>query len=267
MNLMPRSGYFKIGSVFFLVILSCALAASAAITEPPRVKVNKDKIAVFPPDEKGQVWVHGEAGAIYSTSEVTAELGNLTTGDKISVEIKEDGGFDVIIRAAARDKVRITARNRQRMKSIGTFDVPDTLSNSDKLSSLMDSLQNKASPGTPSSTPPAVSAASSVPATTASASADHAHLAILITVVDTTTGRIIAADRITGDAQTKTAPDDLLPKLGQNLIAKCFETISKELKNPRTAPPTRLEPAGKVTSAPPAAKPFCDPNHPAQPKP
>jgi len=275
MNLIQRSRSFKIGQVFFLAFLLCSIAAQAAITELPRVKVNKDKITVFPPDENGQVWIHGEAGAIDSTSEVTAELANITSRDKKSVEVKEDGSFEAIIRAAAKDKVRITARNRQRMRSIGTFDVPDTLSNNDKLSKLMDSLQkNKPSLENQAPAAPAAPATPATPATTP-APQNQVNLAIMITVVDIATGRILAVDRITGAAQTKTGQDDLLPKLGQNLIAKCFETISKELKNPRSAPPTRLEPSGKGTSVPsaacpaknPAARPLCEPNQPGQTQP
>jgi hypothetical protein len=98
------------------------MGQSGTIT--PKVKVHKERITVLPPDAQGLVRVAGSAGAVESTSEVTAYLRDETTRQRSPFEVRRDGSFAAAMSLAAGDRLRVYARSAEGKQSYGTFDVP-----------------------------------------------------------------------------------------------------------------------------------------------
>jgi hypothetical protein len=108
-----------------LVVMSLILPAAGATEAPEsKVKVHKKHIRVLPPDEQGMVSVVGKPGAISSSSAVSLEIANVTTGVSLAAEQESDGSFAMKIAGVAGDKIRVYARNAEGKKSRGTFKVP-----------------------------------------------------------------------------------------------------------------------------------------------
>ena len=105
-----------------LTVLLVFVGSAAAASN--RTKVNKRLISVSPPDANGMVTVHGSAGAISNPTDVAAKIINMLTKDEVTVELRPDGSFDELIRAAIGQDVRVIARKQRGNTSRGTVEVP-----------------------------------------------------------------------------------------------------------------------------------------------
>jgi hypothetical protein len=229
---------------------------------PTRLKVNKSFITVWAPDEQGLVYVHGNSGAVESTSRATLQIINLTDNHKIPVSVNEDGGFQAKIKAVGGAKIKVLARNQQGERSYGTFTVPtdpNTQTDPDNQPQPQpcqsQSLQPQPQPLTNQQqliiSQPFPSSLTDV------SPGDAAELAVIITVVNTNTGDIIAAKHIAGPTSAITGQTKVLEAIAKNIIAKCTTIIMLEFK--RSFP--------GITKTPEKPKDNISPDSPSNSKP
>jgi len=174
-------------------------APTAANVQPPnKVKVHKDLISIAPPDQNGLVLVTGQPGAIEATSNANLRIVNLTTKLIVTSLPNKDGSFQARISAAPVDQVRVYARNQQGKRSYGTFSVP--------------------------------AVASSTPVTHTGPN----NIAVVVMVIDTTTGRIVATRQIAGTVPKTDAPYD---HIAYNITSKCAATVESILQIRTEQPP------------------------------
>lgn len=229
--------------VVLLTLLSlCTCAAYQEAAGAQAVKVHKHLISVMPPDEAGIVQVHGEPGAIASDEPVSLHIENVADGQKVIVQAYEDGAFSGGIAADAGQKVRVVARNRQG-RSIGTFMVPLWTAQSRQ-------VESKEPPAEQPQPPPADPMGPT-------------RVAVIVVVVDTDTGEVLAAERIAGEARRFPRTPGNLTAYAQSLVRRCLSAVRQELRlvKPsiaRPAPP----PVPIATENMPTADEPDDPNTP-----
>ena len=223
----------KIICMIVLVVLIPFLCKPLSVHGQAKVKVHKPFVTVSVPNEQGVVQVTGAAGAVQSDGPVTVQIINLRSEEKIPVILNEDGSFSGVIAAVADDKIRILARNQKGKRSYGTFTVsPRTLIGSEGQLPV-ESAVKKPSEATSekSDTKSSLLLSPAVEQKPAPVPKNESiELAVIITVVNTSTGEIVAAKRIAGATRAKQSQPRLLAAVIQNIIGKCSAVVNAELK-------------------------------------
>ena len=191
---------------WWLSIVICLVTVGQLAAQPivsPRVKVHKRLISVSAPNADGLVLVKGAAGAIETTSSVSLYVENLKNKVRIVFDMADDGSFATAIAVEPGQKIRITARNLEGKKSIGTFTVPGVAE-------------------TPTAPPPAAPPKRTIGETTG-------NTVIVLLAIDTATGRIVANRQIAGSlGGSAESPADLVNKL----LDRCVTIISDAYNRP-----------------------------------
>jgi len=208
-----------------IILVGLGLVGPGAVWGEQAVKVHKDMVKVYPPDEQGKVVVVGGAGAITSNNPVKVDLIHLGRNEKVPMEINTNGSFRAEIAAVSGEKIRVLARNKEG-RSYGTFTVPPKL---------------KSAAGEPKQLQPLIEKIEAVsevkispvwrPAGTADKlKNDEMELAVIITVVDTKTGEIAAVRRIAGVSKAKQDQKEAWGKVVDNIMEKCARVVEAELQ-------------------------------------
>jgi len=205
------------------------------------VKVHKQFVAVSPPDERGIVAVTGRGGAVEHIDPVTVQLIRLSDNYKIPVLLNEDGSFEATISAKAGEKVRVLARSREGRRSYGTFTVPAGTSpsqtrersrNEINVTGQTTDLAQPVNSISLSTFEPVVSDTIGLrQKPSESPKNETIELAVIITVVNTNNGRIVAARRIAGPACTPSEQKDCLMAVVRDIMNKCTNVVKAELKH------------------------------------
>jgi len=217
-----------------LVLLGMLVIAPMMRGAEPEVKVHKDKISVTAPDGQGMVLIKGAAGAIESTGRASLQLENLSTQERIDGEMEGDGGFAVKITAAAGQKVRVWARNEEGKKSYGTFTVPGDSGETAKDKGDTTGSQNLPAPRRP--------AERRLPK-----QAEAKNLAVVVMVVDTGTGEVLASGRIAGVPKEGMRDEEQYALSAQRIVSKSITAAKGELQ-PGVVRENQLGPREKALS-------------------
>ena len=211
-TLMQRA---RLRNISLLILIVAVTAGSTAQQEqsPAGLKLHKQFITVSLPDEDGLVLVHGATGAIESTGPISLRIVNLTTKAKLPMQLNPDRTFQAAVAAQPGEKIRIYARNKEGKQSYGTFTIP------------------AAAPATPLTV--------SSPIATAAANPADASITVIITVIDTNNGDILASKCIAVPTAHKPASPS---QLAHRIITQCSTAIDSlswpKDKKTLTLPPT-----------------------------
>ncbi len=235
--------------ILFLTLTVFAISNLPVLAQS-RVKVHKDLIEVYQPNEQGLITVVGQAGAIGFVGEVVARLENLTSKDKIDIPVNPDGSFRAVIAADTQDKVRVRARNRDG-SSYGTFSVATARPG------VTDNIQISPAPDIArqllKDKEPLKPLVPLKPLSAGPNYDDCLGLAVIITVVDTTSGQVVAAQRIAGLSRFKVDRKESFDALVQKIIKRCINVVQSELQRPnlnmdkKVTESDRVEESDKVT--------------------
>ncbi|MCK4628759.1 MAG: hypothetical protein KAT56_07125 [Sedimentisphaerales bacterium] len=227
---------------YFCLLTGIALSmfpTSAKGLQP--IKVHKQFVAVSPPDERGMVAVVGRGGAVEHIDPATVQLIRLSDNHKIPVLLNEDGSFEAAISAKAGEKVRVLARSREGRRSYGTFTVPAGTLPSPTKQRLRNEIN--VTDKTTDQTQPVNSISLSIFEPVVSDTIglhqkplkapknETIELAVIITVVNTNNGRIVAARRIAGPACVPSEQKGCLTAAVRNIMNKCTNVVKAELKH------------------------------------
>ena len=210
-------------------VFAAVAVANEAAGAQQAVKVRKPLVTVGAPDENGQVEILGEPGAIRSADAVTVRIQNLATGQRTNVQVYEDGGFNAWIGAQPGQKVKIVAANRNG-KSQGTFTVPSPAT-----------MQITAQ----STTDPIVVGTEQAPQSDQAqgrwappAGASIRQMAVVVTVIDTASGEILASEYVSGVPKLTARHATKYRQIADNILRRCVLAIRSQLA--QTGPPDRL---------------------------
>ena len=225
----------------YCLLLGIALSmfpVSAGGQQP--IKVHKPFITVSSPNEQGMVTIVGRGGAVEYIGSVTVQLIRLSDNYKIPVTLGEDGSFEAEISAKVGEKIRVLARGQEGRRSYGTFTVPagappgPTEQRSNDEISVTDQSADQPQPVSSvslSTWEPVVSDTISLPQKPAEKSKDETiELAVIITVVNTNSGRIVAARRIAGPTRARPEQTNLFNAVVKNIIDKCTAVAMAEFR-------------------------------------
>jgi hypothetical protein len=200
------------------------------------IKVHKPFITVSSPNDEGMATVVGRGGAVEYIGSATAQLIRLSDNYKIPVTLGEDGSFEAEISAKVGEKIRVLARGQEGRRSYGTFTVPagapsgPTEQRSNDEISVTDQPQPVSSVSL-STLKPAASDTISLPQKPSEKSKDETiELAVIITVVNTNSGRIVAARRIAGPTRARPEQTNLFNAVVKNIIDKCTAVAMAEFR-------------------------------------
>ena len=214
------------------------------------IKVHKPFITVSSPNEQGVVTVVGRGGAVEHIGSATVQLIRLSDNYKIPVMLGEDGTFEAEISAEAGEKIRVLARSQEGRRSYGTFTVPagappgptrqrsnDEISVTDQSADQSADQPQSVSSVSLSTWEPVVSdtiALSQKPLKTSETG--RVELAVIITVVNTNSGRIVAARRIAGPTRALPEQTNLFNAVVKNIIDKCTAVAMAEFRRRACSP-------------------------------
>ncbi|MBN1765929.1 MAG: hypothetical protein JW860_11770 [Sedimentisphaerales bacterium] len=221
--------------LFTLVfVLPCQLLAQAYL------KVNKHLVEVSGPDGQGNVLVVGNAGSVETTSPARVELVHQFTKMKIPIILNEDGSFTASIPAAGGDKIRVSARNTEGKQSYGTFTVPvSTVPVPPVYNPLTRPAVAQVMAPAPSSSN--IKSSLLMPPTAAGAEDDKDQdsigLAVIITLVNTNTGEVVATQRLSGPTRARPDQEDLFNSVVENILAKCASVVKAEFDRRKISSP------------------------------
>jgi len=215
------------------------------------IKVHKPFITVSSPNEQGMVTVVGRGGAVEHIGPATVQLIRLSDNYKIPVTLGEDGSFEAEISAKAGEKIRVLARSREGKRSYGTFTIPTgappgpTKQPSNDEINITDQTTGQPQPISSvslSTFKPVASdtiGLSQKPLETSETG--RVELAVIITVVNTNSGRIVAARRIAGPTRALPEQTNLFNAVVKNIIDKCTAVAMAEFRR-RVCPPNKKSP-------------------------
>jgi len=234
---MGSKKLFVMGMCCFCLLPGIALSmfpASASGKQP--IKVHKPFITVLSPDGQGMVTVVGRGGAVEHIGPATVQLIRLSDNYKIPVKLGEDGGFEAEISAKAGEKVRVLARSQEGRRSYGTFTVPAGT----QPSPTRQRLQNEINVTDQHQPVSSVSLSTWKPVVSDTIGLTHKpskspknetiELAVIITVVNTNNGRIVAARRIAGPTRALPEQTDIFNAIVKNIIDKCTAVATAEFR-------------------------------------
>jgi|GEM_PF-5767103 len=227
----------------FLMVLSLSISSAQSA-----IKVHKSLITVSPPDKDGQVTVRGAAGSIRSDTAPSVKIINLSTHKTIPLPTEENGSFQVTLAAQAGQKIRIMARNQTGKLSVGTFTIPPDLGDNPAVPQQQPPpTQQSPPPSQPPSRPvishpiqmknPLIRSSTLARSRLAQAKQPsppptpikNTHLAVIITVVNTSTNEIVAVERVTGPTRAKIEQQKLFGAIVDNIINRCAAVVKAEL--------------------------------------
>ena len=228
-------------SCHYCLLLGIALGmfpTSARGQQP--IKVHKPFITVSSPDGQGMVTVVGRGGAVEHIGPVTVQLIRLIGNYKIPVNLGEDGSFEAEISAKTGEKVRVLARSQEGRRSYGTFTVPAGTPPSPTRQRLHDEINVTDQPADQAQAVNSISLSTFEPVVSdtivlqqkplESPKNETIELAVIITVVNTNNGRIVAARRVAGPTRARPEQTDLLNAVVKNIIDKCTAVAMAEFK-------------------------------------
>ncbi len=209
-----------------LFILAALFLVPANCRAQFTLMLNKNLINVLPPDHNGTVMVYGVANAVVSDSAITAEIVNVEDNSKVPVIINPDGSFIAYIMANPGESVRLITHSQDK-KSYRTFTVPPRLPMNARQQVPPDYIapgQRHAQPS-PQPTVPQHPKMNVTP--------DRAQgarkIAVLVTVIDTQSGEIIANERIVGSPAVSDPQKELINLIAENLIWQCRNLVESEM--------------------------------------
>ena len=198
------------------------------------VKVNKHLVTVRAPDQNGQVEILGEPGAIRSAEAVTVRIHNLATGQRSNVQVYEDGGFNGLIAAEPGQRVRVVAVNvNKKGKSQGTFTVPSPATMQITARSVAEPIAAGAEQTTQSE--PALRSENTLQGEPAQGRralpvvASIRQMAVVVTVIDTVSGEILASECIAGSPKTAARHPSKYRQIADNIVRRCALAIRSQL--------------------------------------
>ena len=219
----------------FVYVLGAGVAHSAA--QQP-VKVHKGFITVSAPDGQGMVTVMGRAGAIESAGPVTVQLIRVADNYKIPLEIDREGGFAARVSAEGGEQIRIMARNQEGRQSYGTFKVPAGAA--EPVGSEQPGATAKSVDGPPEQAEQTVTVSRLKPEPINpmplvdkgqdQAEPETIELAVIITVVNTRSGEIIAAQRVAGPTRARPDQKVFFDKIIEGILDRCVSVIKAEFR-------------------------------------
>ncbi len=119
----------KLVGIAFLALTSIndVMTIGNDVDVSPVCKVNKNLINVYAGEAPGFVLVEGSSGCVTSTSLAAAYAKNLISGDRAEITLKGDMSFSVQLKANPGDKIRVHAQNIEGKRSYGTFDIAQVM--------------------------------------------------------------------------------------------------------------------------------------------
>jgi hypothetical protein len=216
-------------------MLFVTMTAGGLWAEPVAVKVHKKLISLHGPDANGMVQVTGLAGAIEFPAEdkVIVKIENLTTKNKTDAVLNPDGSFTGAISGRPAEKIKVNAANQHKKKqSYGTFSIPELLLAND----------NTTSPAAVEQNPPAAADAAKLTEPAPANEPDNSttsgkqELAVILTVIDINTGKIISAQRVAGIVKAEPGQDGRLSSIAKRIIDRCTKVIQSEFNRPNLQP-------------------------------
>ena len=215
------------------------------------IKVHKPFITLSSPNEQGMVTVVGRGGAVEYIGSATVQLIRLSDNYKIPVTLGEDGSFEAEISAKVGEKIRVLARSQEGKRSYGTFTVPAvvppglTKQPSNDEIKITDQTTGQPQPVSPVSLstfrPEASDTIGLTQKPLKSPKNETIELAVIITVVDIDSGRIVAARRIAGPTRALPEQTNLFNAVVKNIIDKCTAVAMAEFRR-RTCSPNKKSP-------------------------
>jgi len=202
------------------------------------IKVHKPFITVSSPNDEGMVIVVGRGGAVEYIGSATVRLIRLSDNYKIPVTLGENGSFEAEILAKAGEKIRVLARSQGR-RSYGTFTVPasttpgPTRQRSSEIN-ITDQTTGQPQPVSSVSLSTLEPVASDTIGLTRkplkSPKSETIELAVIITVVNIDSGRIVATRRIAGSTRALPEQTNLFNAVVKNIIDKCTAVAMAEFE-------------------------------------
>jgi len=215
------------------------------------IKVHKPFITLSLPNDQGVVTVVGRGGAVEYIGSATVQLIRLSDNYKMPVTLGEDGSFETEISAKAGEKIRVLARSQEGRRSYGTFTVPagappsQTEQRSNNEINITDQPADQSQPISSvslSTFKPVASDTNSLPRKPSEKSKNETiELAVIITVVNINSGRIVAARRIAGPTRALPEQTNLFNAVVKNIIDKCTAVATAEFRR-RTCPSKKKSP-------------------------
>ncbi|MCK5270641.1 MAG: hypothetical protein KAJ46_07650 [Sedimentisphaerales bacterium] len=204
------------------------------------IKVHKPFISVSSPNDEGVVTVVGRSGAVEYIGSATVQLIRLSDNYKIPVTLGEEGSFEAKISAKAGEKIRVSARSQEGRRSYGTFTVPagappgPTRQHSNDEISVTDQPVDQPQPVSSvslSTLEPMASDTDRLPRKPSEKLKNETvELAVIITVVNINSGRIVAARRIAGPTRARPEQTNLFNAVVKNIIDKCTAVAMAEFR-------------------------------------
>ena len=268
--------FSRISFVGFILLTLSAITYAGLTTghlnpeDTPYCKVNKTMITITPGTTPGTIAITGVPGSISSSTSATAYAKNVETGIRTDIALNEDMSFIIELEAAAGQKVRIYASNRQGKRSYGTFNIEKSMLIRDHpqppaavRNPAAQTFQPSASSQTPAladapllkqelHTTPAVKeysvmtlpsdpqpalmvngqSVSTIPEP-ADDDPDGTNLAVVIMIVNTDSGQVLSTTQVSGKSRTYAdkSPENFKIMI-QRILDRCKNVIESEIFRP-----------------------------------